>query len=73
MVVLSTASAYKFPAAVLAALGQIPAEDGFDQMEQLSQLTGTKIPANLATLRGKQEKHTAVIEKHEMLNFVKMQ
>ena len=71
MVVLSTASAYKFPAAVLGALGEVPAADEFDQMEQLSACTGTQIPKNLADLRTKEEKHKGCIPKEEMLSFVK--
>ena len=70
MVVLSTASAYKFPAAVLEALAQTPAADEFDQMAQLSALTGTAIPENLRTLRGKPERHSHVIPKEDMLRFV---
>ena len=71
MVVLSTASAYKFPAAVLGALGEVPAADEFDQMEQLSACTGTQIPKNLADLRTKEEKHKGCIPKDAMLSFVK--
>ncbi len=71
MVVLSTASAYKFPAAVLGALGVAPAADEFDQMEQLKACTGTEIPKNLADLRNKEEKHKGCIPKDEMLTFVK--
>ena len=71
MVVLSTASAYKFPAAVLGALGEVPAADEFDQMEQLSACTGTQIPKNLADLRTKEEKHKGCISKDAMLSFVK--
>ena len=70
MVVLSTASPYKFPAAVLEAIGGDLSGDEFDQMENLSALTGVAIPANLATLRGKTERHTGVIDKEDMLNFV---
>ena len=70
MVVLSTASPYKFPAAVLAAIGGSDAGDEFDQMEQLSALTGVAIPKNLADLRSKPERHTGVIDKDEMLEFV---
>ena len=70
LVVLSTASAYKFPAAVLEALKQTPAADEFDQMEQLQTLTGCGIPENLRTLRGKPERHTGVIAKDAMLEFV---
>ena len=71
MVVLSTASAYKFPAAVLGALGETPAADEFDQMEQLKACTGWAIPKNLADLRNKEEKHKGCISKEEMLSFVK--
>ncbi len=70
MVVLSTASPYKFPEAVLKAIGQTPAGDGFDQMEQLNAVTGVAIPKNLANLRTKAERHTGVIEKTAMLDFV---
>jgi len=70
MVVLSTASPYKFPQAVLTAIGEVPAGDGFDQMEQLHTVTGVEIPKNLATLRTKEERHTGVIDKGEMLEFV---
>ena len=70
MVVLSTASPYKFPAAVLSAIGGDESGDEFDQMERLSEITGVPIPKNLATLRGKEERHTGVIDKEEMLNFV---
>ena len=71
MEVLSTASAYKFPAAVLDALSVTPAADEFDQMEQLSAATGWAIPKNLADLRAKEEKHKGCIPKDEMLAFVK--
>ena len=70
MVVLSTASPYKFPAAVLEAIGGDLSGDEFDQMERLCETTGVAIPANLATLRGKQERHLGVINKDEMLDFV---
>ena len=70
MVVLSTASPYKFPAAVLEALGAEAAADEFDQMEQLHSLTGAAVPAPLAALRGKEEKHTGVMDKETMLQYV---
>ena len=70
MVVLSTASPYKFPAAVLEAIGGDLTGDEFDQMERLSAITGVAIPKNLANLREKEERHTGVIDKDEMLNFV---
>ncbi len=70
MVVLSTASPYKFPAAVLSAIGGDTQGDEFTQMERLEAITGVKIPGNLSGLRQKPERHTNVIAKEEMLNFV---
>ena len=70
MVVLSTASAYKFPAAVLSALETVEQMDEFAQMEYLQNLTGAPIPENLAGLQQKKELHTGVIEKNAMLDFV---
>ena len=71
MVVLSTASPYKFPAAVLSALEKSDETDEFKQMERLSQLTGVPIPGNLQGLQEKAERHTGVIEKDQMLSYVK--
>ncbi len=70
MVVLSTASAYKFPAAVLEAIGGDTSGDEFTQMERLNAITGVPIPAPLAALRGKPERHSAVIDKDKMMEFV---
>ena len=70
MVVLSTASPYKFPAAVLDAIGGDTTGDEFQQMERLAQITGVPTPANLTGLREKPERHTGVINKEEMLDFV---
>ena len=70
MVVLSTASAYKFPAAVLSSLTTVPEMDEFAQMETLEKLTGWPIPENLSGLQQKKELHTTVIEKDAMPSFV---
>ena len=70
MVVLSTASPYKFPAAVLSAIGGDLSGTEFAQMARLSHITGVPIPKNLASLEGKEEKHTGVIPKENMLSFV---
>ncbi len=70
MVVLSTASPYKFPAAVLTAIGQELSGSEFDQMRQLEDVTGVPIPGNLAGLADKPQRHTGVVEKDEMLPFV---
>jgi len=71
MVVLSTASPYKFPAAVLQALGaDNDSKDEFRQMQQLHLETGVDIPPMLANLEQKEEKHLGVIPKDEMPAFV---
>jgi threonine synthase len=71
MVVLSTASPYKFPAAVLGSLETVAEADEFRQMDILQEKTGVAIPANLMGLEQKIERHTDVIEKDQMLAFVK--
>lgn len=71
MVVLSTASAYKFPAAVLSALGENDLQDDYARMARLQEITGAPIPKNLSDLQGKPELHTGVIEKEAMPAFVK--
>ena len=70
MVVLSTASPYKFPVAVLTAIGGDTAGSEFDQMERLCAITGVPIPGNLSGLQGKKERHTGVIAKEKMLEYV---
>ena len=70
MVVLSTASPYKFPAAVLSSLEESAETDEFKQMERLAQLTGVPVPQNLQGLQKKKELHTGVIPKDKMLSYV---
>ena len=70
VVVLSTASPYKFPAAVLHALGEASGDDEFAMMEQLHALTGMDIPKNLRGLEGRPVLHTDVIDKDAMLDYV---
>ena len=70
VVVLSTASPYKFPEAVLRALGETPCNDEFAVMEQLHEVTGVPVPQNLASLREAPVLHRDVIDKDEMLDYV---
>ena len=70
MVVLSTASPYKFPVAVLNAIGGDTSGSEFQQMDRLSAMTGVPVPKGLSGLQGKEEKHTGVIEKEQMLDYV---
>ncbi len=70
-VVASTASPYKFAASVLPALtGEAIPEDGFAQLEMLSRLSNTPIPAPLANLKGCEVLHKNCIEKENMAEFV---
>ena len=62
MVVLSTASPFKFPRSVLAALGHAAPENDFEAMQALEQATGRTAPASLAGLRQKPERFDAVID-----------
>ncbi len=70
MVVLSTASPYKFPAAVLSSLEDTAEADEFKQMDRLAALTDVPVPGNLQGLQNKPELHTTVIPKDQMLRFV---
>ncbi len=71
MVVLSTASPYKFPSAVLSALEATDLTDEFRQTERLYALTGVEIPQNLVGLETATELHTGVCNKEEMLDLVR--
>lgn len=70
VVVLSTASPYKFPAAVLEGLGAEAQGDEFDVMAQLHDLTGVPVPPNLADLRQREVLHRDVIDREDMLSYV---
>lgn len=70
VVVLSTASPYKFPAAVLSAVGGGAEGDEFEMMERLHALTGVPIPENLRGLRARPVRHRDVIAPEEMLDYV---
>lgn len=71
-VVASTASPYKFAAAVLPAVcdGPVP-ENGFAMIEKLSEVTGTAIPVPLATLKDRPVLHKSCVAKEEMSAFIR--
>lgn len=69
-VVLSTASAYKFPAAVLSALGEEVSEDEFEVMRRLNEITGVPVPKGLSDLQSKAVRHTDVIDREQMQAYV---
>ena len=70
MVVLSTASPYKFPAAVLSAIGGDTVGDEFDLLQRLHERTGVPVPAALAQLAGKPVRHHDCIAREEMRAYV---
>ena len=69
-VIVSTASPYKFCAAVIEGLGSTPECEGTDAIFELAELTGTTPPAPLAALRGKKPVHTGFASKEEMPGVV---
>ncbi len=69
-VILSTASPYKFPAAVLSALGQDGGDDEFAMMEELETLTGVPMPANLRGLRERPVLHRDCVAPADMFDYV---
>ena len=70
MVVLSTASPYKFPAAVLSAIGAKCDVDEFDMMSALEKVTGVPMPANLRSLRERPVLHTGCVKPGKMRGYV---
>ena len=69
VIVLSTASPFKFPHAVLSALGETPAENEFDCLTQLAEVSNLPIPKNLAGLKNAKVLHNTVIEKEDLIEF----
>lgn len=70
VVVLSTASPYKFPAAVLSAIGGDTSGTEFDVMFRLHELTGVPVPPALARLQKLPVLHRDVIDREEMREYV---
>lgn len=71
LVILSTASPYKFPGAVLGAIGGSAEGDEYAQMDALASLTGVPVPRRLAALREKDVLHRDVIGIDEMIPYIK--
>ena len=70
VVVLSTASPYKFPAAVMEALGLPSTGDQFQTMEDIQRSTGVPMPANLQGLRQRPRLHFDCVTPQGMQNYV---
>ena len=69
-VFVSTASPYKFCDHVLRAIGETPAGDGVELLDQLHETTGTAIPRRLAALKGKARRFDLTCEKPGMDSVV---
>jgi threonine synthase len=66
MLVVSTASPYKFAPAVLRALSGKEEKEEFDSISTLSAITGTQAPLPLASLKSKSVRFTESCSKEEM-------
>ena len=55
---------------MLSALGGDVNGDEFQLMNRLNAMTGVPVPPNLSGLKGKAERHTDVIPKDKMMEYV---
>ena len=70
-VIASTASPYKFSAAVLEALENGTSDiDEYAKVDRIAELSDIPVPAALADLKNKPERFTDVIDKTEQKNYV---
>ncbi len=67
---VSTASPYKFAADVYYSLTSVRPNEELSALSMLESLTGVPIPAPLRELKGKEAKHTSVIERTDIKNAV---
>jgi len=70
-VIASTASPYKFSAAVLEALeGKVSDIDEYDKVDKIAELSDIPVPAALADLKNKPERFSDVIDKADQKEYV---
>ncbi len=69
-VIVSTASPYKFPKAVLKSISGENCEDDFDAAVKIEQLSGLAMPKQLRELNEKEPRFTKACEREEMKDFV---
>lgn len=70
-IIASTANPYKFSAAVLGAISQVPEDaDEFQQVDLLKSVSGEPCPEQLATLKGKAPRFTDCCNKEDMTDKV---
>ena len=70
VVVLSTASPYKFPGAIMEALKLEHSGDEFELMERIEQVTGVPMPENLRGLRRRPRLHFDTVSRTGMKDYV---
>ena len=71
VIIASTASPYKFPAAVLEALGDTErCSDEFEMADRLYKISGLDIPKSLSQLKNKPRRFMGSVEKEAMLEAV---
>ena len=70
MVVVSTASPFKFASTMIEALNGEETVGGVEVLEKLEKITGHKAPSQLSSLKDKKERFNTVIGKEEMLHQV---
>lgn len=67
MVIVSTASPYKFPSSILAAIGIEAPQEEEELMEKLSEISDTPVPQRVRQVLGAQIRHHRVCEKDRVL------
>lgn len=70
MIIVSTASPYKFAPSVLSAVAGQAAEDDYEQLDQLEELSKLEIPKALADLKDKEVRFTGSVKKENMEQVV---
>ncbi len=66
MVILSTASPYKFSPSVISAIGKKPSSDAFKDAALLQRMSAMDIPAAISDLKGKETRFSDVYEIKDM-------
>lgn len=69
-IIASTASAYKFADSVAGSIGLNEQANGFAYVDALADKTGVRIPAGLKGLKGKEIRHSGVLDTAEMMDAV---
>lgn len=70
MLIVSTASAYKFPKSVLTAICGNAFEDEFENLDKLSAVTGTKIPSPIVSLKNAEVRFKDIYKKEDIQTAV---